>query len=669
MRGGAMTAAFFLGALPGVGAAHAAEPSAPPTLAWQGFYFGGQAAAISAGSGWRAGGVASSDSGFADLRARDGQFGPLVGGFEAGYNAIFANRFLLGFELDASFADVMESGRFAYSPFAGAYQINDKIEMSGTARARAGVASGNWLAYATGGLAIARDRIQRTQFVPGMSSGFAAAGDVDTAWRWRYGFSLGAGVEARLSPDWSAKLEYLYSQFGRSAVYFPLAQQTYASDLRAHQVRLGLNYHFGEKPEDAPKGLLGDMENWSIHGQSTFVAQNAFAFPARYSGANSLSNAAQLRETFSATAFVGVRLPTGTELYYNPEPFQGFGLSGTHGVAAFPNNEAQKAGFNYPHYNSSRLFVRQVFGLGGETEKIEDGQNQVAGEYDVSRITLIAGKMSVPDFFDNNAYSHDARTSFMNWALVDAGAFDYAADQKGYTWGAVAELNQKRWAARAGYFLQPTEPNGNVFDTRLVRRGQYVGELEGRYTLPLLDQPGKIRFTGWYSRAVAGSFDEAVYNPIYGGDITQTRRNRPEWGYVANLEQALTDDLGLFARWSWRSGTTEVVAWTDIDRSLSAGAVMKGTAWGRPQDKVGVAGVVSGLSGAYRRYLALGGLGLNIGDGALTYRRENALETYYAIGLAKWAVLTFDYQFVANPGYNADRGPVSIASVRFHTEF
>src|SRR3974390_1774918 len=148
-----------------------------------------------------------------------------------------------------------------------------------------------------------------------MFSGTTDSGDVDTFWQWRYGFAVGAGVEARLSQDWSAKLEYLYMQFPSGAAFFPLAQQQYRSDLRAHQVRLGLSYHFGDKPENGPKGLLGDMDNWSIHGQSTFLAQNAFGFPALYSGANSLYYRNQLRETFSTTAYVGVRLPTGTELY------------------------------------------------------------------------------------------------------------------------------------------------------------------------------------------------------------------------------------------------------------------------------------------------------------------------------------------------------------------
>ena len=659
--------ALACAAAPARAADAVAIPVASPAASWDGIYFGGHIAAAAGATRWRTFDGAPGDSGASDVRARDGQFGPLVGGVQFGFNHIFAEHFLAGVETDASFPGEMQSGQGITSTFAGIYRIEDKVEAFGTARARVGVASDAWLLYATGGLAVSRERLQRAQQVLTPFGGVAGPGDIDTFWQWRYGFAIGAGAEVRLSPDWSAKLEYLYLQFPSSGAFFPLAAQGYTSDLRAHMARLGLNYRFGDKPESGPKGLLGDMADWSIHGQSTFVAQNAFAFPALYSGANSLNDRTQLRETLSATAFVGVRLPTGTEVYYNPEPFQGFGLSVTKGLAAFPNSEAQKAGFDYPHYNSSRLFMRQVFGLGGEQEQIEDGPNQVAAKYDVSRVTVTAGKISVTDLFDANAYSHDGRSSFMNWALVDAGAFDYAADQKGYTWGAVAELNQRQWAGRAGYFLVPTEPNGNIYDTRIGRRGQYIGELETRYAL--FDQPGRVRLTGWYTRAIAGSFDETVYNPVYGGDITQTRRNRPEWGYVANLEQAVTDDLGLFGRWSWRSGTTEIIAWTDIDRSLSFGGVLKGTAWGRPQDKVGVAAVIDALSGAYRQFLAFGGLGINVGDGALNYRREVAFESYYSIALSKAAALTFDFQRFANPGYNADRGPANIGSVRLHVEF
>lgn len=662
-----LAATVFVVAIIAAGAVRAGEEARVRSAPWEGFYAGGHVAGEVARS---AAPSFSTNPWAPDIGERRGPFGSILGGLQAGYNYVFNDRVLAGGEVDVSFPEDLRAIAAVYSHTAGVYRLEDRIEAFGTLRGRIGLISGHWLAYATAGLAIARDRLERRQIVGAPSGGTVGPGVSEAFWQWRYGLALGIGGEVRLSSDWTARLEYLHLNFHRQRAMFSLAAEQYASGISAHSVRFGLNYWFGQqggREADAAAGILGDMDSWSIHGQTTFIGQNAFRFPALYSGQNSLDYRSQARNTLSASAFVGVRLPTGTEIYATPEIFQGFGLSLTHGLAGFPNGEAQKSGFAYPHYNTSRLFARHVIGLGGETEQIEAGPNQVAGKYDVSRITLTAGKISIPDLFDANAYSHDPRTSFLNWALMDAGAFDYVADQKGFTWGAAVELNQKDWAARVGYFLAPSEPNSNKFDTRIGRRGQYLAELEGRYSL--FGQPGKLRLTAWYARARSGNFDAAFYNAVSGPDIAITRRARPSHGFIANLEQTVSDDLGLFSRLSWRSGTTEILAWTDIDKSISLGGVLKGTSWGRPTDKVGVAAVVNGISGAYRRYLATGGLGLNIGDGALSYRREKIVEAYYSIGLAKNTSLTFDYQHVVNPGYNADRGPVSIASARFHTEF
>lgn len=664
-----LVAPVFIVAILATNAVCAGEETRVRSAPWEGFYAGGHVSGkVARSDAW----PFSTQTLAPDIRERRSAFGSVLGGLQVGFSHVFDDRVLVGGEADVSFPEDLRAIATVYSQTAGAYRLEDRLEAFGTLRGRIGLVSGNWLAYLTGGFAIARGRLERRQLAASPAGG---AGVSEAFWQWRYGLALGIGGEVRLSSDWSARLEYLHLNFGRGHALFPIAGERYASGLSSHSVRFGLNYWFGQdaRRQDAGRragatvGILGDIDNWSIHGQTTVIGQNAFRFPALYSGVNSLDYRSQLRNTLSASAFVGVRLPTGTEIYVTPEIFQGFGLSLTHGLAGFPNGEAQKSGFAYPHYNTSRLFARHVIGLGGETEQIEDGPNQVASKYDVSRITLTAGKISIPDLFDANAFSHDPRTGFLNWALMDAGAFDYVADQKGFTWGAAVELNQKDWAARIGYFLAPSEPNSNKYDTRLGRRGQYLAELEGRYSL--FGQPGKLRLTAWHARAWSGNFDAAFYNAVSGHDIAITRRARPSHGFIANLEQAVTDDLGVFSRVSWRSGTTEILAWTDIDKSVSLGGVLKGTSWGRPADRIGVAAVVNGISGAYRRYLATGGLGLNIGDGALSYRREKIVEAYYSIGLAKNTSLTFDYQHIVNPGYNADRGPVSIASARFHTEF
>ena len=365
---------------------------------------------------------------------------------------------------------------------------------------------------------------------------------------------------------------------------------------------------------------------------------------------------------------------TGTEFYYNPEPFQGFGLANTHGLAGFSDIEAQKAGYDFPQYNTARLFLRHVFGLGGDQEDIADGPNQVAGKEDISRLTFTFGKLAIPDIFDNNSYSHDGRVGFMNWALVDSGAFNYSGDQQGYTYGTVLDLNQKDWAVRAGYFLVPDVSNGENFDTRLFVRGQYLVEVQHNYSL--LGAPGVLRVTGFEEQFYAGSYAATLNNPYLinpltdGGtpDIAATRKTRSQYGIVGNAELSVTKDLGLFARIGWWNGQSEII-YTDIDSSISFGGVLTGTSWGRPLDKVGLATAINGISGNYQKFLSIGGLGVNIGDGALSYRPESIVETYYSVGLTENAFLTADYQFVANPGYNYVRGPVSIGSVRLHVQF
>jgi high affinity Mn2+ porin len=314
--------------------------------------------------------------------------------------------------------------------------------------------------------------------------------------------------------------------------------------------------------------------------------------------------------------------------------------------------------------------VRQIIGLGGEQENVEDGPNQLPGRQDISRITLIAGKLAVTDFFDGNSYAHDPRTTFLNWNMYCCGSYDWTMDKISYTWGALAELNQKFWAIRLGYFLVPVVSNDNRYDAHLLDRGEYIAELELRYSL--FSRPGRLRLMPWINVANAGSYSEAVGLPINSPeypDIASTRRVRSNYGFVVNMEQALSNDVGLFSRVSWNAGKTEMIGWTDCDESLSVGVVLKGTSWGRADDRIGVGAVFEGLSPEARAYFSAGGLGIMIGDGRLNYRPEKAIETYYAYSLSKRVTVTGDYQFIVDPGYNADRGPVSIFSARLHAEF
>ena len=497
-----------------------------------------------------------------------------------------------------------------------------------------------------------------------------AVGDEEKKLGMRLGWAAGGGVEYAFAPHWSLKLEYLYSEFQNASVQFD-SGATHASTLNFQSLRVGLNRKIDWPSNGSPLQLasLVDPESsrWEIHGQTTYLPQGYPGFRALYTGPNSLTPAPQAKATWSNSLFLNVRLWEGGEVYYNPELLQGFGLNDTVGVAGFPNGEAQKSNFPYPHYNTSRLLLRQTFGFGGEQEELGSAPTQLANKVDVSRLTVQAGKFAVTDIFDGNAYAKDTRKDFMNWSMWAPGAFDYSADKVGLTYGATAEFNQKQWALRAGYFLIDGTSNSNNFDMRVFQRGSYVLELETRYSL--FSQPGKLRTIAWLNSAYSGSYRETLNNPVLNLDIAQTRAGRIKYGYVFNLEQALTDDIGLFGRWSWNDGKTEIMAFTDIDASLATGLSIKGNRWGRPDDVIGVGGAINALSKDHRDFIAAGGLGVLIGDGALNYQRERIFETYYAFALNKQITLTADYQFIANPAYNADRGPVSVFSGRFHGEF
>ena len=264
--------------------------------------------------------------------------------------------------------------------------------------------------------------------------------------------------------------------------------------------------------------------SWNVHGQFTVIEQGYPAFHSPYEGPNSLAGASQAKDTASATAFIGFRPWDGTDIYINPEITQGFGLSDTVGVAGFPNTEAQKASFPMPRFNLARVYVQQTFGLGGEQETIEDGPNQIAGKEDISRITITAGKLAVTDFFDNNAYAHDGRTQFINWQLYCCGSYDWTMDQISYTWGALAELNQKFWAFRAGYFLVPSRLQHRRFryafsGRRVYRRTRIAlfARLAARQTAT--DGMGQPR---QYGQLMPTPLAEPITTPNYP-DITLVR--------------------------------------------------------------------------------------------------------------------------------------------------
>jgi len=592
-------------------------------------------------------------------------YGTVLGGVHGGYEQHFASRLMLGLELDMSFANYSDLANVLSYRATGTGTANEQLEYLASLRARAGYDIGSWTPFVTGGIAWASTRYSRTDLATGNED--ATPSNI------RVGWTAGGGFDWRLGPRWTTRLEYLYTDLGLTGLLFGSTPARYDSQYSLHQFRVGLNYKFGVEDEKQGKSDERGPGTWELHGQTTFIYQGYPPIHALYSGPNSLPPEGQSRETWTVSGFLGVRLWQGGELYFNPELLQGFGIADTVGAAGYPNGEAQKSNFPYPRFNVSRLFLRQQIGLGGERESVESEYGQLAGERDVNRVTLQFGKFSVKDIFDTNAYANDPRIDFLNWSIWASGAFDYPADRLGLTWGLTAELNRRDWSVRAGYFLVPFESNANTLDTALFVRGGYVGELEMRYRP--FGREGSFRLGTWLNSVYSGSYNDAtaLANPALGLNANDTmpwtRQSRTKYGIYLNLDQELSDSVGLFGRFSWNDGRNEIMSFTDIDTSLSLGVQIKGRAWGRPDDRVGIAGAWNNISGDHSSYLAAGGLGPLVGDGALSYASENVFEAYYAFQLAKGIVATADYQFLANPAYNIVRGPVSVFSGRLRMSF
>ena len=423
---------------------------------------------------------------------------------------------------------------------------------------------------------------------------------------------------------------------------------------------------------DAPEASAApDAERIAIHGQSTFLDQLTAPFHAPYAGTNSLTPR-RGAETFDLTLFLGARLWSGAEAWINPEIDQGFGLDNTLGVAGFPSGTAYKVGRSHPYWQLPRLFLRQTVNLDGQRLALDSEANQLAGSQSANRWVFTLGKLSVSDIFDTNQYAHDPRNDFMNWTAVDAGTFDYAANSWGYSVGATAEWYRAAWALRAGIFDLSNVPNSETLDHGF-HEFQWLGELERRYALA--DQPGKLLVTVFDSRGHMGLLDQAVRVAQASGQsvdaaLVDVRRYRDRVGVSISLEQQLAPDLGLLARAGNAGGNVEAYEFTDVDRTVVAGLSLKGKRWGQGDDTVGLLGIVNGISAAREQFLNAGGLGILVGDGKLPHPgAEQILETYYRWALVSWSQLTFDYQYVINPAYNSDRGPVSIFALRWHADF
>ena len=411
-------------------------------------------------------------------------------------------------------------------------------------------------------------------------------------------------------------------------------------------------------------------ERWQSRFQATYVRQNKPPFRADYSGPNSLSPERERSYSLTATAMFGLRPWRGAEIYFSPEMALGLPLSQLTGLGGFQNAELARTGGRNPTWYLARLFLRQTWSLGGGRQAVESDLNQLGGTVASRRVAVTVGMLSVLDLFDDNAYNHDGRTQFMNWTIVTHGAYDSAADARGYTRGAAVEWFHDDWAVRFARFAMPIESNGSKLNLALGR--SYGDQLEVERGWHLAGRPGRLRLMAFRNRAEMGSFDDALALAAATGgtpDLSQVRRDQTKVGYGVNIEQSLGAAGGVFLRASRHDGRTETYAYSEVDRSVSAGVLLNGGLWGRRGDSFGLARARNGLSSSHRYYLAAGGLAFFLGDGRLNYRAEEVTEAFYSLAVAPRAWISFNIQRIANPAHNADRGPVGIYGVRLHANF
>ncbi len=434
-------------------------------------------------------------------------------------------------------------------------------------------------------------------------------------------------------------------------------------------------------------------ERWNVYGQGTVISQWHPAFPAAYTrlngSPNSLLPQAQNAFTGTVTFYAGFKLWEGTEIYGAPEMISETPFSDLKGLGgSIQNFEFQKSGTMQPTWYRSRAYLKQTFNFGGEVSDADSGPMQLAGTTNSRRLVVTVGDLSVLDIFDKNTFAGDLRQQFFNMSFMTNAAYDFAADVHGYTLGMAGELYYDNWAFRYGRFMEPKNPNDLAIDFRVFKF--YGDQIEVEHKHKIFDQEGAIRILGYHNHVYTGSFSSAIAafeaNPAknnaancqtwnYGSsnanapDVCWVRKADDKYGIGINLEQRLTKDVGVFFRGMYSDGNTEVYSYTSTDSSLSLGTVFHGRLWDRHKDAIGIGLAQNMLSSSHIKYLQMGGIDQFIGDGNINYKPEQVFDIYYKFHLISSAWATADYQFINNPGYNADRGPVNVFGVRFHVEF
>jgi hypothetical protein len=420
----------------------------------------------------------------------------------------------------------------------------------------------------------------------------------------------------------------------------------------------------------------GNDRYW-LSGQANIIFQGNLPFHSPYVGTNSFRGASEYKTSLLGTLYTELR-PTNsirynTDLILDLESSGGRGLSQALGLASFTNLDVVRNPTLGTAPYLARYQIHQVIGLTQETIPQEPGFFALAPSVPVRRIEIRVGKMTLPDFFDFNNIGSDSHLQFMNWTVDNNGAWDYAANTRGYTVGGMAEYDDRIWSLRYGLFAMPTVANGMDLDWNWRRAHSHNGEFELRHSF-ITKRKGVTRLLFYANRAHMGTYREAVDAFLAGTDKTPNimlheHFSALKYGFGYNAEQELTENLRVFGRVGCNDGKTESFAYTEVDQTVETGADYAGARWHRPEDKIGLAVVSNAIKADHQNYLKLGGLGFLLGDGKLNYGRENIVESYYNWHAWRGLFYAVDVQHINNPGYNRDRGPVWVGSVRAHVDF
>ncbi len=430
-----------------------------------------------------------------------------------------------------------------------------------------------------------------------------------------------------------------------------------------------------------------DSARYLLSGQANIIFQAHPGFHSPYEGTNSLLARGEYKTSLVGTLFLGFKLNANprfeTDGIYNLESAGGRGDSEALGLAGFTNLDVVRN----PNLGSTpytaRAQIHQTIGLTSRLIDAERTPFSLATKVPERRIDIRVGKMSLPDVYDASGPGSDSHLQFLNWTVDNNGAWDYAADTRGYTYAFVTEYDDIHWSARYAIALMPTVANGIDLQWNLRQASGQNVELEYRKTPLALflnsDRKGTVRLLGFVNHANMGVYRDAIDAALYErthGDPTAVpviTAHAPgttvKYGVGLNFEQELTQDVRVFGRFGWNEGQHESFAYTEVDQTFELGGDITGNRWSRPNDKVGIVGVSNAIKRDHQQYLALGGLGFILGDGALSYAREDILETYYTAHNWRGLFTAFDVQLIAHPGYNQARGPVAMFSVRTHVDF